>query len=203
MKTRMTAAVILVLGMVAWSGCGADPTPEFEDRPSPAVATQSEQPPPSARESPEKAEKQAEVEPRYPAEARHAGRAGATAFVAFYMAAVSYGTNTGDLALLRSLAFESCTTCTSAADAVQGIYANGGRYEGAVLGVEVTEAAKVDNKPETWLVDFDLRGNRHTQIKPSGRQIPVHPIKRTGEFIVQRTRAGHSRWLIMDLDIFR
>lgn len=203
MKTRMTAAVILVLGVVSWAGCGADPAPEFEDRPSPASAEGAE-PSPSATEPEEpkkkegKGEKQGEEEPRYPAEARHGGRSGAIAFATYFFDAVDYASNTGKIGGLATLAHPDCLPCQSGEQSVRGIYRHGGHIIGQKQAVGVVSTTRLKtSRAESWLIDLTIDTNRYRVTDKEGdrRVIPA------GRSDVQLLLQWNDSWQVTDYEV--
>lgn len=122
-RSRVTAAlggVGLVVGLL--SAC-SDSEPRSQPPTSAPTSSETTETPPSSEPSP------TPTPPPLPAQAKEDNKAGAKAFVAWYLDAVVYSANTGDVALLRQFS-EECSGCEDYASFFEKVYGNGGYLRG-------------------------------------------------------------------------
>jgi len=109
----------LVIGTVALllalAACGGDPKADPSPTPSTPVSTA---PSPTASA------------PVMPAEASANTKAGAIAFVRYYVELINHLQHYGDDVALRQVSLPTCRSCNSVVRAAKAIYDNGGHVEG-------------------------------------------------------------------------
>lgn len=153
---RATAAALTVLTTAALTltSCddnGGTTAPPPTASPTPPATSEPASPTPTETTS-------GPVEPEMPDEARARSAAGAKAFVEFYWATVNYAQTTGDLALLRSMATESCSGCRGGADSIAKVYRKGGRIIGGHW--RLLKAVPLETAAGTWSVSTDVHVSR-------------------------------------------
>jgi hypothetical protein len=104
----------VVTALVVLAGCGGDP--KAEPSPSPSTPTVSTSPSPTA--------------PVMPAAAAENTKAGAIAFVRYYIELINHAQATGDVGPLEAAESSDCRSCQRASKAVTDIYLSGGHIEG-------------------------------------------------------------------------
>jgi hypothetical protein len=118
------------------AGCGGDGKPTSDPAPSPASPSSS----PTLTGA-----------PTMPAAATAHTKAGAIAFVEFYIAAFNHAQATGDTSLLRRLATSDCKSCNDVAAAADMVYDAGGHISGGRWTISGTEVHR--SVGMRWAVD--------------------------------------------------
>src|SRR3954452_10390042 len=133
MPRVLVGAVVL---LVALAGCGRDP--KADPSPSPSTTTAS---PASTSPAP----------PALPEAAKANTKAGAIAFVKYYIAIFNQAQRSGLTANLSALSTPSCSDCEAAITGLGRIYGAGGHIDGGdlVLGPATAEHNPIE---KTWLV---------------------------------------------------
>lgn len=108
------------------AGCGGDP--KADPSPSPSTAPVSTTPSPTA--------------PVMPAAASENSKAGAIAFVRYYIELINHLQRTGEHALLDSASLPTCKSCNSVTRAAGAIYSAGGRVEGGAWSISSVSASQ-------------------------------------------------------------
>jgi hypothetical protein len=136
---RRLAVLVLVLvgGLLAGCGGGADDPPSAGPSPS-STPTPTASAPPSA--------------PVLPEAAKANTKAGAVAFVKFYVAAFNHAQATGDTKPLIALEGAHCNSCQKVREAIEGTYQAGGHAEGGTLAIDGSEVHRSIGKQ--WVVDI-------------------------------------------------
>lgn len=119
----VTALVAGVLAVGVLGGCGG--TPDAAPPPSSSA-------PPSASATP--------TAPVMPDAARQNTKAGAVAFVKFYIAAFNHAQTTGDVSTLKTLGAKQCVSCNAVLRAIRRTYSAGGHSVGGDWIVEGQES---------------------------------------------------------------
>ena len=143
------------------SGCSdADSEPPDSGLPAESDLTESSSP---TEPSPTEPSPTGPQEPRLPVAAKAPGKAGAKAFVAYYIRLLNYAQHTGDASGLRQYG-GGCHGCNVYARLAERTYRNGGWFRGGTW----TPA------PRTWFVDQSGSGYfvALTVEAASGRQLP-------------------------------
>ncbi|GAA3802317.1 DUF6318 family protein [Nocardioides panacisoli] len=155
---------VLVLGLSACDSDadGANPASTF----SPTASTDAT--PPSSSSTPS-----GPVEPRLPAAARTATKAGAEAFVRYYWDVVNYAQLTGDTRLLRGLHMPSCDACASGVSWIDSVY----RRNGSITGTNRLDAARamhLGGAAPFWIVEMKVHATRQ-RVSGAGKLNQTYP----------------------------
>ena len=132
MPRLVVGAVVLLLAL---SGCGGDPKAD------PSSST-SETPSPTATPS----------APTMPEAAKADTKAGAIAFVRYYVELVNHAQMTGDIAPLEAVEGPACTSCKQGRNYLAKIYGAGGHIEGGTWSITRATAA---SSGENWAVTVE------------------------------------------------
>lgn len=127
MRAARTARVLAAASLVvaALTACSSDPASDPVIEPSAA--------PSSAKPAP----------PAPSPEAGQHDQVGASAFTEYWFSVLSYGVQTGDVELLRTVSDPKCTECSAAISVIQDNYNDGGSLQGGVYTVR--EANTIEN----------------------------------------------------------
>jgi hypothetical protein len=130
MASRIVGAVALLLVL---AGCGGDPKADPTPPPSPSTSPASTTP--SA--------------PAMPEAAKANTKAGAIAFVRYYVDLINHAQATGDVSGLAGVEAPECASCTKGREYLTGIYAAGGHVTGGTWTIRRAQAAP---SGENWAV---------------------------------------------------
>jgi hypothetical protein len=119
--------------LVVLAGCGGDP--KAEPSPSPSTAPVSTTPSPTA--------------PVMPAAASENTKAGAIAFVRYYIELINHAQATGDVGRLQAVEDASCKSCTNGRKYLATIYGAGGHISG---GAWTVQSATAQRSGDNWAV---------------------------------------------------
>ncbi|WP_310964179.1 DUF6318 family protein [Nocardioides terrisoli] len=136
-------APALLCGLVCaltLAGCGNEPATSHSPSATPSGSA-------SARPSP--------AIPPMPSAAKAHSKAGAVAFVRYYVTAFNHAQATGDVRPLRELGAKGCISCRSILTTVREIYSAGGHIEGGRWRMVSHEAHRAPNNQ--WTVDVGGR----------------------------------------------
>lgn len=142
MDVRRVVAAVMLLGLLV--SCSDDePTTDPQEPTSSATGTPSPTP----------------TEPVIPDEARGTDEASAKAFVRYWFEVLSRSMDDGNVGLVDDLSAKDCRSCSSLADAIAEVYADGGRFKTEGWKVQKISRAPgfADERP-----DFLLK-TRHTR----------------------------------------
>jgi hypothetical protein len=176
----MARLVVGVALLLALAGCGGDP--KADPSPSQSVTT-----PASTTPSP----------PVMPEAAKANTKAGAVAFVKYYIELINHAQATGDTQPLKDVEDPGCTSCTRARGALDKIYEAGGSISGGALSFRYGSIAP-SPRFKGWLVSGTLRFAPQSVIAKagnaakdfSGGSAPVNAF-------VSRHNESHQ-WRVMD-----
>ncbi|MGY2873811.1 hypothetical protein ACVW00_001001 [Marmoricola sp. URHA0025 HA25] len=146
------AVLVVVAVLLVVTGCGADPKAD----PSPAPSTPVTSPvstTPSA--------------PVLPEEAKANTKAGAVAFVKYYVELINHAQATGDVGSLQAVEAKECRSCANARETLNTIYGAGGHIEGGALSASITSAARRPD-PGEWTVFAAVSFGPQKVIRPDG-----------------------------------
>ena len=186
MRVRVALAasgLVLVLG----SSCdGGDPTPTtLPTPPSSAVTTPSGTGSPSASATPTPAA------PTLPAAARADTPAGAESFARFWLTTLDYASSTGDTQPFKKLG--SCMSCAALAQAIDKLYASGGRAEGGRILITASSTIQhVRGRAALVRVGYDQEAG--TEIRPDGSERTT-PAGENLAFVFTLSRLA-SNWTV-------
>jgi hypothetical protein len=146
------ALLVVVAVLLMLTGCGGDPKAVPSPSPS-SPATSPVSTTPSA--------------PVMPEEAKADSKAGAIAFVKYYVELINHAQATGDVQALADVESEKCRSCISAQKTLQEIYGVGGHIEGGALVGEVQSAAR---RPDLggFTVFVAVRFGPQKVVRPDG-----------------------------------
>jgi hypothetical protein len=128
---RLVVGVVLALAV---AGCGGDPKADPTPTPSP---------PSSSSTTP--------AAPVMPEAAKANTKAGAVAFVKYYIEVFNHAQKTGATRTLASLSSKRCTDCQAAIRGLEQIYASGGHIDGGSLNAGGS-TAEHNTVEDYWLV---------------------------------------------------
>src|SRR4051812_44399939 len=131
MPRVLVGAVVLVLAL---AGCGADP--KADPSPSPSTTTAS---PVSTTPAP----------PVLPEAAKANTKAGAIAFVKYYVELINHAQATGDVGPLAAVEDPGCESCAKGRAYISRIYGGGGHVSG---GSWLVSRATAQRSGENWAV---------------------------------------------------
>jgi hypothetical protein len=133
MRRAVIPAVVLLLAL---AGCGGDPKADPSSSPS-SPSTSPVSTAPSA--------------PVMPEEAKADTKAGARAFVKYYIELINQAQATGDVDALATAEDPGCRSCANARQTLNSIYGTGGHIEGGEFTASISE---VTRRPEMneWTV---------------------------------------------------
>jgi|GEM_PF-6157860 len=167
-RAAVSAATLLLTFGVA--GC------EAEDPADPIASTREPIPPHSS--SPTESVSPTDsgpVEPTLPTEAEAETEAGAEAFVEYYWEVVNYARQTGDVDLLRSLSVPNCGGCNGGIDAIERVYARGGKISGGHF--EVLNSLPGRTPSGAWNVSTQVKVGRSKTTGAGDLNQSVRPGK--------------------------
>jgi hypothetical protein len=124
---------VAMAALVVLAGCGGDP--KADPSPSPSTAPVSTTPSPTA--------------PVMPAAASENTKAGAIAFVRYYIELINHAQATGDIGRLKEVEDPGCKSCTNGRNYLAMIYGDGGHISG---GVWTVQSATAQRSGENWAV---------------------------------------------------
>jgi hypothetical protein len=150
MRRSLVGAAGALAALLVLAGCGGDP--KADPSPSPSTPSVSTTPSPTA--------------PVMPAAASENTKAGAIAFVRYYIELINHAQATGDVAALAAVEEPGCKSCTQGREYIQGIYSAGGHIENGQLRVRVLSVLR-NAAINGWTVDARLSFGPQTVIKPS------------------------------------
>ena len=132
MPRVLVGAVVLLLAL---AGCGGDPKADPSTSPSvPSASPISTTPAP----------------PALPEAAKANTKAGAIAFVKYYVGLINHLQRTGDESALRQASAAACKSCAAVVAAANRIYDSGGHVEGGQWTIDQVTAFKPS--PQLWAV---------------------------------------------------
>ena len=184
----MKRALLVLTALVGLAGCsGSDPavTPTALPPLSPAVASPTVSPPPSAVPVVTK-----------PPEADAATAAGAEAFARYWMAVADQAFATLDSAPLDRISGHQCATCQSYIESIERSSGNRERYDGGRIAVEDAAATPLSGRSAVVLLTYDVTELRVYDER--GALIDTVPAKKRValNFTLQRTGSG---WIAKQL----
>lgn len=182
-------AILAPFAVVACDGGGGEPEPKFTDSSS-AASTESS----AATDEPSPT---GPVEPTMPVEAEEATKAGAEAFVGYYIDLINYAQKTGDVGPLRRHTLDSCVPCEGGIQLVTNVYARGGRFKGGEYVTLDSKARTNVDGVQGWFVDTRVRTKAQI-VEGAGDLDKTYPGG-TSLYRFKLDRAGDS-WLLADWD---
>jgi hypothetical protein len=140
MVRPVVGALALLLALTA---CGGDPKADPSPTPSAPVTTPVSTTP---------------AAPVMPEAAKANTKAGAIAFVRYYVAVQNYASTSGDTTALKSVASPACESCGTIADLIDKTYRRGGHIEGQGWTVLDARPARINTgQANLEYVDVALR----------------------------------------------
>jgi hypothetical protein len=153
MRRSLVGAAGVLAALLVLAGCGGDP--KADPSPSPSTPSVSTTPSPTA--------------PVMPAAASENTKAGAIAFVRYYIELINHAQATGDVAALESVESAGCESCAKVRTSIAKIYASGGSITGGSWHPHLRTA--LQNDDGSWLVSGYIQFDPE-QVKRS-RESPI------------------------------
>ena len=174
MTRRLIGVAVLALAL---AGCGGNPKAD----PSPTKSTTT--PTSTASSAPE-----------LPDAAKANTKAGALAFVRYYIHLINYAQATGDVGPLRRVESDACASCTRVRESVEHIYGSGGSIEGGTWRPHMTIA--LQNADDSWLVSGNIRFDPETVRKTANSTA----VQGAGGSAVahMKVRQSASGWTVLE-----
>ncbi len=157
MAVRRLIATLLLLPALA--SCSDDPDSSGSGDPTSSVT-----PEPTPTETP----------PTEPAEAGDRTKAGAKAFVEYWVETLNYAASTGDTVGFSSLASDACRSCVEINDLIANTYDKGGYIRSD--GWRVVKVVSVESSARRMTVQADLEFAPETIVASDGAE----PQERSG-----------------------
>lgn len=176
------ALLIVVAVLLMLTGCGGDPKADPSPSPS-SPATSPVSTTPSA--------------PVMPEEAKADSKAGAIAFVKYYVELINHAQATGTVDQLLAAESVDCKSCASGRKYIANVYDSGGHIEGGELAVTILSSLR-NVSLKGWTIDAQLTFGPQTVVRPTAS--PSNEQLDGGEtpvtFLVSRRSAGWtvSEW---------
>ena len=159
-RAVLSAAALLVV----LAGCGGDPKADPSPTPTPsAPVTSPVSTTPSA--------------PVMPEEANADTKAGAIAFVKYYIELINHAQATGDVVALEAVEDPACKSCQSARSGVASHYQAGGSVDGGEWRVHSASAVQ-NGAISGWVVDANVAYGRQIVHFGSGKPDKVNEAGR-------------------------
>jgi hypothetical protein len=166
----VAAVAVAVASSGALSGC-SDADSEPPDSGLPAKSELTESPPsPSPTSGPQ--------EPRLPAAAKAPGKAGAKAFVAYYIRLLNYASHTGDTQSVRRYG-SSCRGCNADATFFEHTYEHGGWLEGDTW-TPIPSSWILLGSGKGYFVGVNLKASKGRELLRRSGTIKTFPAGRIG-----------------------
>jgi hypothetical protein len=159
------ALLVVVAVLLMLTGCGGDPKADPSPSPSSPV-TSPVSTTPSA--------------PVMPAEAKAEGKAGAMAFVKYYVELINHAQATGDTSALAAAEMPKCHSCQTARNGVQAHYEAGGSIKGGDWRIEKSVAVP-NPAVGGWNVDLSVSYGRQVVSYGTSQPDKVNPA---GEMVL-------------------
>ena len=148
------------LGLLGLAGCGAA-DPSAPASPTPTVASTTPTPTPAAGP------------PALPQAARQHTKAGAKAFVVYYVELITYAETTLDTEPVQDLSMPTCSGCIGGIRKLRKIARQGGHITGAGLSTSNLRSEAIDDHGVVTLA-FDLTNTTERTTTP-GKPTVLHP----------------------------
>lgn len=171
-RTRVTGLLLAsaLTGAVVTS-CSDETDPRGAPT-STTTSTTPTTPPPTSDSTPDPKEP---GEPTLPAAAKAPTRAGAEAFVRYYIKVVNYAGVTGDVHALKNSA-STCRSCKSLAGAFRKTYAAGGHYR--TDGWRIESQFTAPDPTGDWVSLLEVRQSKTTWVKAANAEPKRFPAKK-------------------------
>lgn len=167
-RSRVTAAlggVGLVVGLL--SAC-SDSEPRSQPPTSAPTSSETTETPPSSEPSP------TPTPPPLPAQAKEDNKAGAKAFVAWYVNLFNYAANTGDIDAFSKYG-ENCASCQNYVSEISDTYAQGGAFKSVNWA---DEGYYVARSQDGYFVSVSIRAARYARRLTEGGKFKSSPAER-------------------------
>lgn len=150
---RQGGLTLVLLGCLALGACGEESARPQEPTtpPSPTSSVT-----PSSTSS---------ATPELPEAAKAGTKAGAVAFVRYYIELINHAQATGNTAALKAVEAPSCGSCLKGRRYIEDIYSSGGHIEGGAFRI-IQVLATPMTTPSSWLVTTGIRISADIVVKP-------------------------------------
>jgi hypothetical protein len=154
----MPRLAIIALGLVlVLASCGGDPVADPTSTPSRPMST-------------------VPTPPAMPAAAKANTKAGAIAFVRYYVETLDFAVSTGDVSSLRAAADSGCASCADVEKGLEGIYNSGATISGGLWTIDHVVDARPNEAIKGWTLTALIRYGKQTIVRK-----PPETSKSTGE----------------------
>jgi hypothetical protein len=190
-RTPVTGIVLASAMSCALIACSAEAGPQAT--PSPTTPTTPWPTTPSVTTA--TAKPTGPVEPELPKAAEASNRAGAEAFVRYYIALINFAGSTGHTTELKRHS-SGCSSCDNLASAFQETYERGGHYDSR--GWRIYSQFTVREPSGTWVSLLEVQQTPMTWVEKAGAEPKKLPPKRLNlRFELERLR--HHGWSVSRL----
>jgi hypothetical protein len=166
--------------LLALTSCGGDPKADSTPTPSAPVTT-----PVSTTPAP----------PVMPEAAKANTKAGAVAFVRYYVELINHAQATGEVGQLEAVEDEACTSCRAARKGVSDHYQSGGTISGGEWAIESALAVR-NAAIHGWVVDTRVRYGMQTVSFGSSRP---NKVNQAGEMVASfQVRWINNVWQVLE-----
>jgi hypothetical protein len=100
-------------------------------------------------------------------------KAGAVAFVKYYVQLINHAQATGDVAELATSEAPTCSSCEDGRKYLSQVYESGGHIDGGSLKIRVLDALP-NQSIKGWTIDAKLRFGSQTVTQPSATPTVQH-----------------------------
>lgn len=172
-RTAAALTVATVLG-VSLAGCNNNDSDDPPDSGLPSGTEVTESTPTTPATEPTPTEATGPTPPELPEAATRHTKAGAKAFVRFYLRLLNYATHTGDVEPLRLNSTNTCTGCSDDAEFYEKLYKRGGWARGLVRSLSRVVAMS-PAQPEDVYVGVEIRRTRGVYKLSGGSKTKTLP----------------------------
>jgi hypothetical protein len=123
-------------------------------------------------------------------------KAGAIAFVRYYVELINHAQATGDVDTLASVESARCKSCRDGRKYIRDVYDNGGNIEGGDLRIKIRDALK-NAAVAGWTVDASLSYGPQTIVQPTASPATQH-LDGGGVPITVIVTYGSGTWTISE-----
>jgi hypothetical protein len=123
-------------------------------------------------------------------------KAGAKAFVQYYIELINHAQATGDVTELARAEADTCGSCASGREYLGDVYDGGGHIEGGDLQIEIRSGLR-NPSIDGWTVDGRLTYGPQTVIRPSA-PTPTEHLTGGGVPVTVLISRRSNRWIVTE-----